>query len=215
MKPEADKFSDFIWEEIPLKRKDIYLGICTIQRKGMDFLCDEEWEEIGNGKNEKRISEMITSRILLKHMANRLGFDPSKFYISKKENGKPFGFEDSHQFFVSISHTGEIVAAVLSESKDVGLDIELMERKVSNRLKDRILHDKEKESLQTVPLIQTWTIKESVLKLTGTGLRKSMSAIKLQEAGANVFITNFEGREAYIQSFPIWDLWVSLSYWNT
>ena len=76
--------------------------------------------------------------------------------------GKPYLDGSTLQF--SLSHTKGAVCAVFSdgESGEVGVDIERRDRRVSERIRERILSEND--------LLRLWVQKEAFLKRLGTGI---------------------------------------------
>ena len=87
--------------------------------------------------------------------------------------GKPV-FRDSPLHF-SITHTRRHAFCVLS-CRQVGIDAEELDRRVSLRLADKILSPGEKAQFDASPdpqktLLTFWVLKEALVKCTGEGLR--------------------------------------------
>ena len=87
--------------------------------------------------------------------------------------GKPV-FRDSPLHF-TITHTRRHAFCVLS-CRQVGIDAEELDRRVSLRLADKILSPGEKAQFDASPdpqktLLTFWVLKEALVKRTGEGLR--------------------------------------------
>lgn len=93
--------------------------------------------------------------------------------IEITETGKPFIINGPDCFF-SISHTANYAAVIISQQKEVGVDIEMISEKAM-RLSKRFLSDNELEILNmlfTSPEVAAtagWCIKEAVYKWYGHG----------------------------------------------
>ena len=88
------------------------------------------------------------------------------------EHGKPF--LPQKDIFFSISHCKEAVAVVVSD-REVGIDIESRNRRVSQELIERVMNEDEQRYITTHPepataFIELWTKKEALLKQLGTGI---------------------------------------------
>lgn len=115
---------------------------------------------------------------------------------------------------VSFSHTTEAVCAVISKKWVVGIDMESIDRKVSESLAKRMKHpDETLKFYDNNPIIKIWTMKESALKAIGTGLRKPMNSVRLESVTENLFKARFfNGINAEICSFLLNDQWISICY---
>ena len=93
--------------------------------------------------------------------------------ICRTDRGKPY-FKDSPLHF-SITHTKKHAFCVLSH-RNVGMDAEELNRKVSLKLADRVLSPGERAQYEQAEnkektLLTFWVLKEAQVKLTGEGLR--------------------------------------------
>ena len=92
--------------------------------------------------------------------------------IAETKLGKPYFLNSTLHF--SISHTKNHAFCCLSE-KNVGIDAEEMDRKVSPALADKVLSEAEKNrytaaSDKNAALLRLWVLKEAYAKLLGKGL---------------------------------------------
>ena len=92
--------------------------------------------------------------------------------ICYTDRGKPY-FRDKRLHF-SISHTKNHVFCAISH-KNIGIDAEEMDRKVTLRLAETYLSPTEKARFdaaldKSTCLLRLWVLKESYAKLTGRGL---------------------------------------------
>ena len=93
--------------------------------------------------------------------------------IEKTPRGKPYFPHGAWHF--SISHTPKHAFCVLS-AHNVAIDAEELDRKVHEKLAERILSPSEKEQYDAAEnkskaLLTFWVLKEAQAKLTGEGLR--------------------------------------------
>lgn len=106
-------------------------------------------------KSESRRREYVCVRLLLRAM---LG-DPIPT-ISHDPNGRP---RLSNGINISISHTRDVCAAVVSERQTVAVDVEYISDRVG-KVASHFLRNDEHAS-ETVPLLLHWCAKETVYKL--------------------------------------------------
>ena len=124
-----------------------------------------------NNKDTSQASDIIGNKVIRQRTA---GYDLLKFAVKDKwgidedlsnikvsPNGKPY--TDRYKF--SISHCCDLVCVAISDI-DVGVDIEVVKSRQWDRLKRKILTDKEQSIVQDDnTMISLWTKKEAVFKL--------------------------------------------------
>lgn len=146
---------------------------------------DEACKLFGEDKTlskPKQIS-LWAKRILVNKIKEE-GFDFNT-EISYSEKGKPF-FRFNPNLHFSISHTNEYIAIAFSD-KPIGIDIE-KERKSKLEIAYRFFHPKETEYLSSIKDIKEqnkaftkiWTIKESYVKCTGTGIANNFKSFYIE-----------------------------------
>jgi len=138
-------------------------------------------ESIGNGK---RHLHWLGTRVLLRTMLN------TSEYIDCKvdEHGKPYLVDIPYH--ISLSHSFDYAAVMISKSKPVGIDIELISPKVE-RIAKKFLKKSELAFIQNDHRVErlyvAWCAKEAVYKCNG---RKVISFLD------HIFLDPFDGYEA-------------------
>lgn len=198
---------------LPQIRETLSVGVTDIC---YDFSVDDlhpmEREELTKGKKtELRKAELLTGRLLQKDLISRNKMNPREFYIKKDPGGKPIGYYQGKKYGVAISHTLSVVAGALYLEGEVGLDIERKNRKIHEGLRKRILSEQEHDLLKDYDTIQIWTLKEAIVKLTGTGLRKNMRDILVKPVQNGRFESMVSGKKIDLYSFDLKDIWLTVS----
>lgn len=158
-------------------------------------------------------SQSITGTLLIKKIADRY-WNVSRIDVFTQKYEKPKAFIGSREVSVSFSHTTDALAAAISDSFNVGLDMESIGRPVHKRLAERMKHFAESPLLYIEnEWIRIWTLKEAALKMIGTGLRKPMNSVQISQTDKYRFSVQFDdGMRAKICSFPNHDHWISICY---
>lgn len=119
--------------------------------------------------DEDKVQSLAAALLVRLELSERLGTPPKKLAFEKGAHGKPYVKGADVQF--SMSHTNGAVCAAFSNDGEIGVDIELKSRRVSERLKQRTLSENERETVNTdEDFIRVWVKKEAFLKRTGIGL---------------------------------------------
>jgi len=96
-----------------------------------------------------------------------LTLENSDYTITYDPDRKPIL---NSEFNISISHSHEIAALVLSNNRKIGLDVQLKESKILN-IQNKFLNSFEKLNIEDDPsidiLTMLWTSKESIYKAVG------------------------------------------------
>jgi len=145
------------------------------------ILSDEEMDRRRAMNNEERRKSFTAGRVVLRSLlADELGLAPSHVPLIVQESGR-LACED-HDLHLSLAHSGQLAIAAISHN-NIGCDLEVIRHKPSSLL-DYILADEEREHVHGLPLdtdqslFLCWTVKEAVLKATGTGLRRSPRSVR-------------------------------------
>lgn len=107
--------------------------------------------------------------------------------FSYKENGKPY-LKEYPGIFFNISHCRKGIACAVCDCP-VGIDIE--EIQPGADILDRVLNREERAAVEmsespALEFTRLWTRKESILKLTGEGIRDDMSNVLSEAQGTRI-----------------------------
>ncbi len=154
------------------------------QKEGLlNYLPSESREAVlrhktAKGAQRSLLGELI-SRIII---GKKNAIETHELHFDKTIKGKPF-LKDSNVHF-NISHSGDWVVLAVADI-DVGIDVEKI-RPINYRIATRFfskqensLLEKQEDNNKLNLFFDFWTLKESFLKLLGTGLTKSLSSFTI------------------------------------
>lgn len=126
--------------------------------------------------SENRAKTYLAGRALLQSVLQHFYSINKIPDIKRTERGKPY-FEDRCVPFFNISHSKNIICVGLSEF-DLGIDLEFVKKRVRfEELKQKVLSSGEINFIEKLDIASQlkeftsfWTMRESVLKLSGFGL---------------------------------------------
>lgn len=120
--------------------------------------------------SNKRKKEIIAQYALI---ANMIKSD--EFELKYEPSGRPQLWTTQGQKKISISHSGDFVAVLLSDSEFYGVDIQMMKPKITN-LAQKFLNNSELRLLESIDeedltktLTACWCAKETLYKMYGKG----------------------------------------------
>ena len=148
---------------------DTAIGLWKITESPEDLMArlqlkEHELKLLSSLSKEKRNLHWLATRVLLRKMLN------TNQYIDCQadENGKPILINHPHH--ISLSHSYEYAAVMVSETKKVGIDIEIIKEKIE-RVKNKFLNNQELSFInpdhQIEQLYVCWCAKEALYKLNG------------------------------------------------
>lgn len=137
--------------------------------------------------------------------------DFSRLTFNKMDSGKPFLKLFDKYIGYSISHTANCYLMGVNNTGEIGVDIERTDRIIHPKLRDRICNEFEKDD-ETTETLQLWTIKEAVLKLTGTGLRTNMNKVVVERIDEINFQVHHDNKEISIVSLERNGYWISVAW---
>ena len=135
--------------------------------------------------------EFVLGRLMARHLlAARAGVPASEFRFVENAHGRP---EIAHPALerplrFNLSHSGGVVACVLGEAHQIGVDVERLDRPaIDPRVIRRYCSRDEQASLQALPetvrherFLELWTLKEAYVKARGTGLTLPLSSVSFR-----------------------------------
>ena len=147
----------FLNEEIS---SNVRLGIWVISESSDDFFAlypyleDSRSEIIDLYKSERRKCEVLAVRLLIKEIVG------DGVSLLHKDNGQPYL---SSGMNISISHTRGFAVIIVSQNKQVSVDIEYFSCRIG-RIRNKFMRDDE-NAFSLVGLLLHWCTKETMYKL--------------------------------------------------
>ncbi|MBO0345310.1 4'-phosphopantetheinyl transferase superfamily protein [Roseibium sp. CAU 1637] len=156
-----------------------------------DLLSEDELERSSRFQQDGARFSYIAAHALGRLMLSRAtGEDPRFFRFEIGERGKPevICAPGAARLRLNLSHTNGLVAAGLSMRRDIGVDVERLDRSPSMELvAKRVFSDAEcaaifaeKERDRLPVFLQFWTLKEAYVKAIGKGLAQPLKRISFQ-----------------------------------
>lgn len=151
-------------------------------------LNDREMTVLAGLNKGKRTLHWLTTRVLLRYMLDTPGY----IDCPSDENGKPYLANFPHK--ISLTHSFDYVAVMLSENGEVGIDLELVGSKIL-KIAHKFMTPEElagtdllDEETRVNYLYACWCAKEAVYKLQGNkgvSFRENMNILPFdfQEQG--------------------------------
>lgn len=134
----------------------------------------------------------VAAHALLRHvLSERTRIEPTAWRFAESSYGKPFlkGQSGGLDLRFSLSHARSMVVVAVALGVDVGVDVEPQERAASLDLDiaDSYLAPNESAMLHSLPrppeqrerFLVLWTLKEAVIKTTGSGLSQSLKGFSI------------------------------------
>ena len=180
--------------------KDCLLGIWEIQENYQDLLSGvqlygDEKGRLNGFRSEARKMEFLSVRILLKAL---IGVGVPIVYSDKQ---KPFLHQSDYR--ISITHSHNLTAIMLSKTKKVGIDLEFMSHKIS-KVAHKFINEDEyitsSEDLKKYHLYIHWCAKEALFKLCD---KQDINFLK------NLTIEPFEPAD-----YGVINGWVDNKFWH-
>ena len=178
-------------------------------------------KELNN--DDKNLLKLKKSNLLREQfLATRkiLALENSDYKITYDINGKPLL---NSIYNISISHSHEIAALVISDNPKIGLDVQLKESKILN-IQNKFLNKYEKSNIGDDPtvdiLTMVWTSKESIYKaigLKGISFSKNIKIDKVIEkdkTGIGYYINGTEKVKFDLKFFYIDEYTICYAYQN-
>ena len=132
--------------------------------------------------------EFILGRVMARHLlSERCGTAPADFEFTENAHGRPEIAQPClpSPLRFNLSHSGGIVACVIGEAGQIGVDVERLDRPpVDPRVIQRYCSVTEQAALAGMPealrherFLELWTLKEAYVKARGTGLTLPLSKV--------------------------------------
>lgn len=157
-------------------------------------------------------NDLLSGSAMIRKMIKKYFGDQVE--LNHIKNEKPKAYCNGIEISVSFSHTNKAISAAISEQFYVGCDMESVTRYVNPGLIKRIKEKGESDALYSeIEPIRIWTLKESALKMIGTGLRRPMNSIRIEQIEPDLFsVEFFNKKRSKICSFKYQEHWITICY---
>lgn len=148
---------------------DALLALWKIEETEAELLAglqlkQHELDLISSFNNGKRLLHWLSTRMLLRTMLNTEDYIDCRF----DEHGKPY--LENFDYYISLSHSYDYAAVMVSKNYEVGVDVELIKHKIK-AIKHKFLSDLELAQKQIGDNIDglyvCWCAKEAIYKWQG------------------------------------------------
>jgi 4'-phosphopantetheinyl transferase len=136
-------------------------------------ISSSELGRLGRIGASRREQEYLCGRSLLRHALERFTGIPARSHqLARTDEGKPICLDGPA---ISLTHSGDLVACAVAESGEIGIDIEIPDRRRrTTDIADRYFSKEEAAWLEIQGedrFYMLWVLKEAYLKALGCGLR--------------------------------------------
>lgn len=139
----------------------------------------------------------LRSRVLVRLVLSRYALlDPALWRFEPGTYGKPqiaAGLPMAGRLRFNLTHSGGLVALAVAMDRDLGVDVEAIERPLADEIAQGHFAPDEADWLQSLPeavrgerFTELWTLKESYLKAVGTGLSSPLDAVSFRFDGDRI-----------------------------
>jgi phosphopantetheinyl transferase len=143
------------------------------------LLTGDDWRSLDRIRTPLDRDSAVASRILLRLGLSKAAdrqIQPIDWEFSRHGQDRPRVADGLPQIHYSVSHTEQMVAVAISSDVNVGVDVESVDRELSDTVMAAFRHRQEDASTKTLPdtqnireFIRLWTLKEAYTKMLGVG----------------------------------------------
>lgn len=158
------------------------------------------FQKVNRFKRWQDAQASILGRLLLKKGCGMYDINLNQHQVITNENEKPYLKTNKLKF--NISHSGNIVVCAISETHEVGIDIELIKHIEISDFRGQMTKNEWEEVInsqnQNKSFFDYWTKKEAVLKALGKGLNVPLKSFEVR-----MNKTLLEGKSFYLSNLTI------------
>lgn len=152
-----------------------------------DMLSPAENEKIARYRSDKAKHTALITRTFIRLLLSQYDIvTPQSWQFTHNELGKPEVSNATITLRFNLSHNDEMIICAICLEKDIGCDIEKLNRKISvNAIAKRFFAESEYQLIKTSPkqFFEYWTLKEAFVKATGLGISQGLDtfSFKIEE----------------------------------
>lgn len=154
-------------------------------------------ERLGRMRNTDARARTLGGLWLLQHGMTLAGFGPAPLTALERDQHDRPRFTDGPEF--NISHSGDLIACVITRELAVGLDVERV-RQVDAEKLSRFLapHERHEAASDSVSFFRAWTAREAVVKATGRAGLARIARVQIAADHASV-----DGEQLYLHRLAL------------
>ncbi len=169
-----------------------YTSIRELTPSERELVSEHELTHLETYTSARRQQEYLCGRALLRLMLEDWTGMPAKSHrFAKTESGKPFCVEGPA---VSITHSGGLVACVIADSGDIGIDLEAVNpRRNILKVAQKFYSQKETSWLQTQAadrFFMLWVLKEAYVKSMGRSIFGGINGLTCKVSPPHIEVIN-------------------------
>ena len=132
--------------------------------------------------------DRLIGKLLLREGLSRMGYPGALLELTKNKDGKPI--IPSIPVSFNISHSGHIVICVLTNTSEIGIDIEKMHNVNIEDFKTQMTTSEwdniDTATNKTEAFFKYWTQKEAVVKASGKGFSIPLNSFEISNDQVNI-----------------------------
>jgi 4'-phosphopantetheinyl transferase len=142
-------------------------------------LTGDDWRSLNRIRTPLDRDSAVAARVLLRLGLSKAAdrrIQPMDWEFSRHGEDRPHVADGLPQIHYSVSHTEQMVAVAISSAVNVGVDVESVDRKLSDSVMAAFRHRDEDASTKALPdtqnireFVRLWTLKEAYTKMLGVG----------------------------------------------
>lgn len=149
----------------------------------------------------------LAATLLLDKALDAFGLREKDMDYSFCEHGKPY-FKNRPDLFFSLSHSGSYAMAAVSD-KEIGCDIQQI-KNIDLKISKRFFTEYENDYIKNIlDFFRVWTLKESFIKLIGTGLSMPLNSFCIENLADSPYI-DYNGSRYVFTENKIGDYYLSI-----
>ncbi len=162
-----------------------------------EHLCAQELAQADRFGQPDDRDRFKAARALLRHALNETSdaeISPGSWRYAEGPNGKLVMAPGLPRLEFNLSHAGNCVAVGVSQTRPVGVDVEMATRDERLEIVTDVLSDRETEYLFQMPedrrwdtFLQLWTLKEACAKALGLGVMQDFSELEVELDPVRIF----------------------------
>jgi phosphopantetheinyl transferase len=143
------------------------------------LLTGDDWRSLDRIRTPLDRDSAVAARVLLRLGLSKAAdrrIEPMDWEFARHGQDRPRVADGLPQIHYSVSHTEQMVAVAISSAVNVGVDVESVDRELSDTVMAAFRHREEDASTKALPdtqnireFIRLWTLKEAYTKMLGVG----------------------------------------------